>query len=136
MLLRRVHNSTHKQLQTKSWPTLRCLCLCLGHGLCLCHCLCCRQRRDATNWQRVGKQGGAAAACSALIKHSRLSLARPPAGEQHQQQLASKMDDAVDAVCVRASECARALARVRNKDGSMRTALSVTNVPLFCFIVS
>lgn len=46
------------------------------------------------------------------------------------------MDDADDAQCVRASECARRPARVRNRDGSMRAALSVTNVPLFCFIVS
>lgn len=116
---------------------------CLGRSLS--HCLRLSQRRDATNWQRVGKQGGAAAERNTLIKHSRLSLARPPAGEQHQhdeqqQQQQNRsplrwMTPMTLSVCVRANaheDCPG----VCNRDGSMRAALSVTNVPLFCFIVS
>lgn len=76
-------------------------------------------------------------ACSTACRRATPTRRAAAATTTTTKPLASKMDDADDAQCMRASECARRLPRREcNRDGSMRAALSVTNVPLFCFIVS
>ncbi|XP_032589434.1 uncharacterized protein LOC116804860 [Drosophila mojavensis] len=81
----------------------------------------------ATNWQRVANREEPLQ--RALIKHSRLSLAR----EQHQRSPPRWMTPPTLCVCERART--RAASHVR-QGRQHAAALSVTNVPLFCFIVS
>lgn len=89
----------------KTMPTLRCLCLCLCLG---------QRRRHQLATRR--KQGGAAAACA----HKAFSpVACSTACRRAIPALASKMDDAADDVCVRAS-AHESRTSTSNKDGSMR----------------